>query len=172
TDARYFQSDCSEQIFRRFEHINGNEYRLSDDQWIPETDWMDQCELIEYLYMQNIAPINSMLIRKDVFDIVGVFDQSFSSLEDWHFLSRAALKGVRFSYVDCQGIYAKVRVHTDSMSFNGERMEWHHIRVLLEMEQGIRVLNLPCKRPKKIIDDRVRNLIKRSGLTNFSYFRS
>lgn len=172
TDAVYFRHGNPNEYFRNFEYIKDGEFELNDTQWIPQVDWTNQCDLIEYLFTRNIAPVNSMLINRDVFDRVGGFDESFTLLEDWHFFSVAAVHGVRFSYCGDHDAYAKVRVHTDSMSYKGEKLTWHHMKVLREMERNIHRLKLPCSSPTKLIASRGRLFIKQSGLSSISSFRS
>lgn len=171
SDARYFRHGQENETYRKFEYINKDRFCLNNKPWIPETDWTSPCELIEYLYLQNIAPVNALLIQRWVFDKVGGFDESFTSLEDWHFIAKAALNGIRFSFVGSPEAYAKIRVHTDSMSFNRPRMEWNHIRLLLDMERGLSKSGLSCHPPTGLIDQRVRKLITRKGLGNIQHIR-
>lgn len=172
TDARYFRHGNPHESFRNFQYVKDGEFELNNDPWIPEVDWTDTCRLVAYLFTRNIAPVHSMLIRKDVFDSIGGFDESFTLLEDWHFFSRAALRGVRFAYCNEPDAYANVRVHTDSMSYKGKNLVWHHMKILLEMEKGIRRLGQPCPPPTKLLDNRGRQYIRQTGRHNIAGFRS
>ncbi|SFB78426.1 Glycosyltransferase, GT2 family [Parapedobacter composti] len=166
TEAFYFRHGNPDEKIRNFEYIDVGEFKLNDTQWIPQVDWTDRCKLLAHLYHRNLAPVNSMLIRKDVFEAVGLFDESFSLLEDWHFFSRAALHGTRFTYFRDNHAYAKVRIHKDSMSYQGKEMAFHYMKMMLEIERGIRSRNLPCPLPTEQINYNGRHFLRRHGLSN------
>lgn len=44
------------------------------------------------MLFENFIPLNSILLRKDVFDVAAEFDESFELFEDWDFFIRASEK--------------------------------------------------------------------------------
>lgn len=55
-------------------------------------------ELILLLTSRNIAAIHSPMVRRDVFDQVGLLNESYTHAEDWEFWWRCAIKGISFYY--------------------------------------------------------------------------
>ena len=95
-----------------------------DEPWMPGTSGRGENVLME-LVSRNILAINSALLRRDVIDLVGLFDET-TIVEDWDYFIRCAAAGVNFRFVDPDGTLALVRSHASSASKNLERsIEMH-----------------------------------------------
>lgn len=66
---------------------------------LPAREFDDLCQSL--LLHSSVIPTSpsSLLLRREVFDLVGLFDPAFSQCADWDFLIRASLK-VRLAPVD------------------------------------------------------------------------
>lgn len=98
-----------------------------DEAWMPETSGRGEKVLIE-LVCRNILAINSALLRRDVIDTVGFFDET-PLPEDWDYFIRCAAAGVSFQFVDLDRTLALVRSHASSASRNLERSIRMHARL-------------------------------------------
>jgi hypothetical protein len=56
------------------------------------------------------------LVRRSVFDRVGMFDEGLDRLEDWQLWLRCAVAGVRFTFLESTAPVAMIRVHGASLS--------------------------------------------------------
>lgn len=93
----------------------------SDRRWMPETSGAGREMLLE-LVSRNILTVNSALLRREVIEEVGTFDESLPPLEDWEFFIRCAAAGKRFRFADLPQTLALVRSHSASTSKNHARM--------------------------------------------------
>lgn len=68
-----------------------------------------------YLFWEPYpTPIHSLLIKRDIFNKFGLFDESIKANEDRMYFCYLAARGVRFEYLDiCGGYY---RLHGNSMN--------------------------------------------------------
>jgi glycosyltransferase involved in cell wall biosynthesis len=92
-----------------------------DPPWLPPISGSGSV-LLTALFDRNILPVNSALTRRDVVRRVGFFDERLRALEDWDYWTRCALAGVHFQFLDQEGTYALVRLHTGSVSTDPLRM--------------------------------------------------
>ena len=92
--------------------------------------------ILSNLLYGNFIHVNSVMVRKDVVLSVGGFDENFRELEDWDLWLRMSLQGSKFGYIP--EVLSKVRVHSDSMTANQERMNEAMVRVL---EKTIKKIN-------------------------------
>jgi glycosyltransferase involved in cell wall biosynthesis len=72
--------------------------------------------LLRALLSDNITVVHAALVRRRVFDAVGLFEQSLPAHEDWHFWLRCALAGRGFAFVAATHDRALVRQHAANMS--------------------------------------------------------
>jgi glycosyltransferase involved in cell wall biosynthesis len=79
-------------------------------------------ELALHMADDNIFLVSCPLFRRSIVDIIGDFDKTLFSLEDWHFWYRAALSNVKFQYDNQPGTEFYVRSHTTNMSGNRFKM--------------------------------------------------
>lgn len=117
--ARYFPTD------------DGSRLRYSptdpDRAWMPEVSGSGAI-MVSALLHANIMPVHSALLRREVVDRVGYFDERLQALEDWEYWIRCALAGVEFHFLDREGTRALVRLHADSMSTDSLRMRTALVR--------------------------------------------
>lgn len=55
--------------------------------------------ILSELIPANLIPINSVLMRKEVFKTIGLFDETLTSHEEWDVWLRAAASGLRFGFI-------------------------------------------------------------------------
>jgi glycosyltransferase involved in cell wall biosynthesis len=82
---------------------------------------------LPWLLRQNVVPSPTPMVRRELFDQVGLFDETLSACEDWDMWIRIAQRS-EFAYVD--RVLAKYRVHATNMSRDHERMMTNGLRVL------------------------------------------
>lgn len=114
SEVRYFSSE--QQTLRRF---SMNEI---DMPWMPKVDSSNHQLLLSKLIDLNICVVNAPLIRKSVFDRIGLFNTDLIAVEDWEFWCRCAFQDVNFRFDNSEGTQALVRFHEGSMSKNMKRM--------------------------------------------------
>jgi hypothetical protein len=167
TDAFYFPDQNPNSLYKTFV--------LSNEAWIPKFEKMG-IEVIEYLLENNIAPVNSMLIKKEIFEKVGSFNPLYKSLEDWEFWMRCAFAEAQFTWFENREAYALVRVHSESMTHNNNRMNFYFIKYLTDISKMLRFNK--CKehqllliQNKRQIDIKLRCKIREIGLTNIKLLK-
>ena len=74
------------------------------------------------LVRENICAVNAALVRRSVFDSVGLFNESLRAHEDWEFWLRCATRGQRFAFISAGGDCAMVRNHGSNMSTRRDLM--------------------------------------------------
>ncbi|HEY2743031.1 MAG TPA: glycosyltransferase family 2 protein [Polyangia bacterium] len=116
--VRYFDSDSGAKRRGLF----------ADVDWMPRISG-DGERLLRTLLRANIMVVNSPLARRAVFDRVGPFDETLTSLEDWDYWLRCALAGVWLEYHDAADTRALVRVHRRSMSQNRLEMRLQQAKI-------------------------------------------
>ena len=114
SEVRYFSSE--HKSLRRF---SMNEI---DNPWMPKVDSINQQLLMSTLIDLNICVVNAPLIRKSVFDRIGLFNTKLIAVEDWEFWCRCAFQKINFRFDNSLGSMALVRFHEGSMSKNIKRM--------------------------------------------------
>lgn len=127
--STYFDSNIDVIIsgYRYFEDKEGiSSLRIiGRNGLIPETAIIcrDIVDVIDLFNEKNPFVICAPLYKKEIFNIVGLFDEELTSLEDWDFNLRCALKKVVFhhsGYADDAKVL--VRLHNTSMMCNNDRM--------------------------------------------------
>lgn len=111
--SRYFLSDQPEKTYANI--------ALNEQDWMPKVSG-DAETVMPALVVNNIMPVCSAMMRRRVVDVVGDFDITLKSLEDWDYWLRAATAGLRFGYRADVRLAAFIRVHGVSMSQNSLRM--------------------------------------------------
>ena len=114
SEVRYFSSE--QKTLRRFSMSE------IDKPWMPKVDSSNQQLLMRTLIDLNICVVNAPLIRKSVFDKIGLFNTKLIAVEDWEFWCRCAFQNVNFRFDNSLGSQALVRFHEGSMSKNMKRM--------------------------------------------------
>ncbi len=113
SDVCFFRSDNPQQQYR---NIAGTNQR-----WMPEASGQGE-PLIKPLLAKNMMVMNAPLIRKSVFDRVGLFNEQLQEVEDWEYWFRCAVTGCSFQYDTRPGTRALVRIHPTSRSRNYTKM--------------------------------------------------
>lgn len=128
-EVRFF--DTEKPLERRFAMWGDNV------PWMPMVSGSGK-QILAPLLAGNIMVVCSPLIRKEVFDTCGLFDETLSNHEDWEFWLRCALGGEQFVFLDSINTHALVRYHPDSMSRN--RMKMYETNIAIR-EKLFTVLN-------------------------------
>lgn len=170
TDAFYFKDSDTTALYKAFHIKEDGTVVFTQTPWIREFDEAG-ISMIEFFIRQNLAPVNSMLIRKSVFEKVGNFNSTFRSLEDWDFWSRCAFNGTHFSIFLSKEAYSLVRVHSNSMTFNRRKMNLFFLKLQVDTINRLRKSKenpfLELYKAYKInLDEDIRQYIRQSGLRN------
>ena len=91
--------------------------------------------LFNNLLEGSLFPSSVLMIRREIFDNVGLFDESLYTAEDWDFCLRAAKKGVLFDYVP--EYLVRYRVYGKSVCDNYEKMEQNDLRLIDKAYSGL-----------------------------------
>jgi teichuronic acid biosynthesis glycosyltransferase TuaG len=96
---------------------------------IPHSYWAHHPSgrILPSLLRHNVVPSPTPMVRREMFDQVGLFDESLGACEDWDMWIRIAQVS-EFGYVD--RVLAKYRLHSANMSLDHERMMRNRFRVL------------------------------------------
>ncbi|MFD0940100.1 glycosyltransferase family 2 protein [Pedobacter boryungensis] len=95
--------------------------RMTQTDWIPKLNNRG-IDVIMELLKRNIMPVNAALLKREVFNIVGLQNDTLKSLEDWEFWLRCAFENLYFGYCDNTNSIALIRLHSESMSIDKTRM--------------------------------------------------
>lgn len=115
--ARYFTTENRDDL------SHSRSYSVWDDgqPWMTGVSGHGH-QILPRLLRNNITVVNSPLVRRQVIEEVGNFDESITPVEDWDYWTRCALKGKHFEYDDAEDARALVRAHELSSSLDGRRM--------------------------------------------------
>ncbi|MBE3092227.1 MAG: glycosyltransferase [Actinobacteria bacterium] len=75
---------------------------------------------LEDLILQNLFPVQAIMLKKSIFDDIGMFNENLSALEDWDMWLRVATKNYRFDVLDEVGV--SYRRHKKGMTLDIKRM--------------------------------------------------
>jgi glycosyltransferase involved in cell wall biosynthesis len=96
--------------------------------------------ILAALVRENICAVNAALVRRSVFERVGLFDESLRAHEDWDFWMRCAIKNCRFAFVSVDQDRALVRRHDRNMSGDREKM----VKTAISIRERVRSYHLPA----------------------------
>jgi len=113
SEVRYFRSESPSILSRSID--------MKDTEWMPAISGKGSI-VLETLVGKNIMVCNSPLIRKKVVDVIGLFDETLRSLEDWDYWLRVAMNDFYFYFDNRAECYALVRSRAGSMQSNYNRM--------------------------------------------------
>jgi glycosyltransferase involved in cell wall biosynthesis len=107
-----------------------SDYYTADENLVPQMisvtrPYLD--DLNEQLPLQNVFPAHAALIRREIVDYVGVFDEGLPSAEDWDYWIRCA-KVTAMVYVP--GALCCYRLHSGQMHNDRRRMRLSQLRVV------------------------------------------
>jgi len=83
--------------------------------------------ILSWLVRQNVIPSPTPMVRRELFERVGLFDETLSACEDWDMWIRIA-RVCEIAYVN--RVLAKKRQHQENMSLDSERLMTNGLRVL------------------------------------------
>lgn len=92
-------------------------------------------EVLEHLLVANSMTIEAALVRRSVFDVVGVFDERLRRMEDWEFWLRCATSGMHFAFVPSVEPVALVRLHGASVSRHQTAMLLAEIPIRVHLQR-------------------------------------
>jgi glycosyltransferase involved in cell wall biosynthesis len=95
-------------------------------------------KIIPVLLSGNIMVVDSPLIKRTVFDKIGLWDPEIWFNEDWDVWTRAALSGLSFKFDNTVGTDSLVRDHEDSRSRDTFKMFLHGLKVCLKINKVIK----------------------------------
>lgn len=83
--------------------------------------------ILPWLVRQNVVPSPTPMVRRELFERVGLFDETLSACEDWDMWIRIG-RVCEIAYVN--QVLAKYRRHQENMSLDFERLMTNGLRVL------------------------------------------
>lgn len=101
-------------------------YDMMNIEWMPKISGKGH-EILKALIFRNIMPVNAPIIRSKVFEIVGCFDEELNAFEDWYYWLKCGLANQTFHYDGRASVYAIVRLHSDSMTKDNNRLYFAEI---------------------------------------------
>jgi glycosyltransferase involved in cell wall biosynthesis len=114
-DARYFRTEAP------LERTLGPYVGADGEPWIPKL-WKAKGSLLSKLARHNLMAVNCPLVRRDVIERLGPWNETLCALEDWEYWVRCAAAGIVFEFTDHPGTHALVRLHQQSMTKESTRM--------------------------------------------------
>lgn len=106
-DARYFSTK------RPWERLYSKD-SLNQD-WMPRASGKGP-NFLSHLIAQNLMVVSSPLIRRNVIEKSGLFDESLKAHEDWEYWIRCALHDFSFAYLELPETSTLIRYHDACMS--------------------------------------------------------
>jgi glycosyltransferase involved in cell wall biosynthesis len=116
--------DISVSGYRYFEKNQNEKLILGRNNFLPEIAIMEHdIDIINVLNLRNPMVISAPLYKRNVFNIIGLFDTDLSALEDWDFHTRCALHKLKFQHIGYfSNSFALIRLHPESMMSNQVKM--------------------------------------------------
>lgn len=72
------------------------------------------------LVLKNLFPVHAVILKRNIFNKIGVFNEGLAALEDWDMWLRIAIKGYKFGTIDNIGV--SYRRHKKCMTLDLKRM--------------------------------------------------
>jgi glycosyltransferase involved in cell wall biosynthesis len=120
--------------------------------WEPENDTKikafdsdfikDKKDLLKFFIKKNFGNPSTALLKKSSLNIVGLFDESLKSSEDYDLWLRFCQKGMKIAFVDQPLIY--YQVHPDQMTANTYRMRNTRLKVFKKIAKKRPILLIKC----------------------------
>lgn len=132
-EARYFSDEHPDKLFY--------DINCENIPWMPKVSGKGKTILTELL-KKNFMPVNSPMVRREVFDNLGLFDETLKSHEDWELWLRCANQGKSFVFLDRPKTFALVRCHSQSMTRAWEIMTNTTLTIRKKMQSVIDVPEL------------------------------
>jgi glycosyltransferase involved in cell wall biosynthesis len=87
--------------------------RWPGDDWI-SSHWRHEGSLLDKMLRWNMMPVSSPLLRREVHQRHGGWDEAFKTLEDWELWLRYAAAKVQYQFLDTPETRTLIRVHPAS----------------------------------------------------------
>lgn len=113
-DARFFHTDIPGKL------IKGRDKEANRFQYLKISGSGKQ--LVKNISINNFIEVSSPLIRRKLVDIIGLFDETYKSYEDWQFWFRAAIAGRKFLYNPAPNTETYIRYGHTSMMTNKRKL--------------------------------------------------
>jgi glycosyltransferase involved in cell wall biosynthesis len=127
-EARFFHDGSPNE---RLYSVWGN-----NQPWMPKVSGSGH-GILKALLVTNIMVVSSPLVRKQVFQTCGLFDESLKNHEDWEFWLRCAQKGRYFLFLDRAETFTLIRFHPESMSQSRAAMFEVNLRIRRKLFQDL-----------------------------------
>jgi glycosyltransferase involved in cell wall biosynthesis len=115
---------------------------FQDGQWGSYYDGIDKRKRFSFLRSMtptlvnlldhNCMAVSSPLIRRDIINRIGVFDEELRSFEDWDYWLRCIKSGVIIKSTQLSRCTTFIRIHGTSMSWNTEKMFKSYIQMIIK----------------------------------------
>ena len=114
--------------------------------WVTDL-WESSVGILEKSLSRNLFPINCPLVRRSVFDRVGMWNETLQAHEDWELWIRCAAKDVKMQLLTQPNTLALIRMHNTSMTFDTARMQQSEFQMRVAIgplirEPALRRLNV------------------------------
>lgn len=119
-DVKYFYTDSLEKFYKTVD--------ATQKDWMPKVSGCGEV-IITSLIKTNIMAINCPVIRKNVFQRAGLFNENLRHIEDWEMFLRWAMNGISFYYLNIKNTDALVRMHSISVSRDKWNMRYHELEL-------------------------------------------
>jgi len=106
-DVRYFFTDKPHE---RLFSVDGR--KIS---WMPKISGRGKY-IVKQLIEDNIMVVSSPLVRRNVINICGLFNEDLKASEDWEYWIRCALYDFNFTYFESPETFTLIRYHSSNMS--------------------------------------------------------
>lgn len=96
-----------------------------DDDWIASL-WCAEGSMFDKLMLRNVLPVSTPLVRRQVHQRYGGWDEKFRTLEDWELWLRCASLGAIFQFIDYPYTRSLIRIHPGSATNSRREMVAGH----------------------------------------------
>lgn len=124
SSMRYFEHDTPNK-----RQILGRANFLAHVELNAEDDISAQVDLIK---VRNLCVISAPLYPREVFNKIGKFDESLTSLEDWDFHIRCLNAGFKFQHHYKSNALTLIRLHNSSMMRDQKRLDENFHTVVIK----------------------------------------
>lgn len=138
-EARYFTTENPELR-------DSGYYATKGDPWISDL-WNAPGSTLKKSISRTLFPVNCPLVRRSVFDRVGMWNEKLQAHEDWELWIRCATKDVKMQLLTQPNTLALIRMHNTSMTFDTPRMQHSEFQMRVVIgplikEPSLRILNV------------------------------
>lgn len=118
-NGRKYMLYCPPKEHRVWKENPTFRYGGVEEQIVLDFDWWDNRKLCYELKQKNIVPGGSPLVKRSVFELIGGFDASLRSAEDWDLWNRLAISGYKFA--KCSELIYIMRGHENEKTVLDEQ---------------------------------------------------